>query len=562
MANNLKKVLTLSAAVFALGLSGCSKVEAELPKDDKILNFTDNAEIYNNTLSKIYDALVSAGDTNSQRVLNNILYLYSEAVFGSFYDVKDENDAVVEVGIKSAVEGGANGDAFTKYIEAHTAMQVKDANGNLDKAASFKKVKNVYAEILYRVYTIFYGYVTDSSYQYRSQFCEEKFYQAQVKAYYDLGDAYYKTSDAEYYVAVDGSFRLDDTYTADDQLSGYFKDLFATYENYIKLSVLPDIYRHELTANYLCTQNYYTVRNTMARKVDVIKLTENNDFNGKVKDLMNAYCKLIISTGKQDQYDFTWLDKVNKGADQTILADAQAIALYNEAGWTLKNITVGSTTYNYYSESLFGTTCLKYQKLLDVETRDDNDTESIRTEFTNNGAYTMETGFGIKLNQLKADNNTTSGWFTSGGLSDLPAALNGRIFKIQVANELDDATATEKYLRKITDDGASTENAYLLPANYENGTEYPYLVQDGGRYTIVKVEEATKSAKLNKDYENDYYGEEKAEIISRKIAYSLSGSDTWEKAANTYYVEQMALIFHDDYVLEYFEHTFPEIYDN
>ena len=547
MANKLKKVLTLSAAVFALGLAGCDKVEAELPKDDKILNFTDNSDVYNNTLSKIYDALVSSGDTNSQRVLNNILYLYSEAVFGSFYDDGDQ------VGIKSAVEAG-QGATFEKYIKAHTAMQVKNGD-TIDMAASYNKVKNMYAEILYRVYNTFYGYVLDASYQYRSQFCEEKFYQAQVKAYYDLGDEYYNTSDANYYVPVDGSFRLDDTYVNDDQLGNYFKNLFETYENYIKLTILPDIYRSELTANYLYTQNYYQIRNTMARKVDFVKINENSDFNGKVKDLMNAYCKLVIEAGKQNQYDFTWLDKVSKGADQAILSDTQAQELYNEAGWTLRNVTVGAETYNYYSESTFGGICLKYQKLLDVETRDDNDTDSIKSEFTNNGAYTKETGFGMKLNQLKAENNTTNGWFTSGGLTDLPASLSGRIFKIQVANELDDSEATEKYLRK------RSGNAYLLPSNYENGTEYPYLVQDSGRYYIVKVEEATKSAKLNSAYESDYYGDEKAEVISRKIAYSLSSSDTWKKAANTYYVEQMASIFHDDYVLEYFEHTFPEIYD-
>lgn len=550
MANKLKKILTLSAAVFALGLTSCDDVEAKLPQDDKILNFTDKADVYNNTLSKIYDALVTSGDSNSQRVLNNILYLYSEAVFGSFYDDGEQ------VGIKSAVEGGQTGAAFDKYIKAHTAMQVKDNAGNIDMAASFSKTKNMYAEILYRVYTVFYGYVTDAAYQYRTQFCEEKFYQAQVKAYYDLGDEYYKTSDANYFVPVDGSFRLDDSCITATQLSAYFKDLFTTYENYIKLSILPDIYRSELTANYLYTQNYYQIRNTMARKADIVKLNENNDFNGKVKDLMNAYCKLIITAGKQDTYGFTWLDKVYKGVDQAILADAQAVALYNEAGWTKKTITVGATSYNYYSESSFGTMCLKYQKLLDVETRDDNDTESIKSEFTNNGAYTKETGFGIKLNQLKAENNTNNGWFTSGGLSDLPSTLVSRIFKIQVANELDDSEASEKYLRKIGG------QAYLLPSNYENGTEYPYLVQDGSMYYIVKVEEATKSAKLNAAYEDDYYGDEKAEIISRKIAYSLSSSDTWQKAANTYYVEQMASIFHDDYVLEYFEHTFPEIYDN
>ena len=561
MANNFKKVLTLSAACFALGLTGCDKIEAELPADEKVLTFDDGKEVYNNQLTKIYDALVSSGDTNSQRILNNILYLYSEAVFGSFYDVMD-GTTVKEYGIKSAVEGGEAGAAFGAYIEAHKAMQVLDDNGSLNKAKSFTKVKNMYAEILGRIYKLFYSYILDTSYQDRSRFCEEKFYQAQVKNYYDLGAAYYTTDEANYYVPVNGAFRLDENYVADDQLKDYFKDLFTTYKNFIELSILPDIYRSELTAQYLYTQNIYQIRNTMARKIDYVALQENSDYNGKVKDLMNAYCKLVVNAGKQDTYGFTWLDRVNKGAEADIIADPMAQALYTEAGWTLRNIVVGGTTYDYYCESVFGTTCLKYQKLLDKTTRDESDLASIESDFTSSGAYTKETGFKIKVNQLLADNNTEYDWYTSGALNGIPTDMATRAFKIQVANELDDDDATEKYLRKIADDGATSKNAYLMPANYETGTEYPYLVQDNGKYYIIKVEEATKAAKLNSSYEKDYYGDEKAEIVARKIAYALSSSDTWKKAANTYYVEQMAVIFHDDYVLEYFEHTFPEIFDN
>ena len=560
MANKFKKVLTLSAATLALGLTSCDLVEAKLPEDAEVLTFAGKEEVYNNQLSKIYDALVTSGDTNSQRVLNNILYLYSEAVFGSFYDVMDGTN-VAEYGIKSAVEGGQDGAAFASYIEAHKSMQVME-NGSLDKAKSFTKVKNLYAEILGRIYKLFYSYILDTSYQDRSRFCEEKFYQAQVKNYYDLGPAYFTTDEANYYVPVNGAFRLDDTYTADDQLKDYYKDLFATYKNFIELSILPDIYRSELTAQYLYTQNIYQIRNTMARKIDYVALSENSDYNGKVKDLMNAYCKLVVNAGKQDTYGFTWLDRVNKGAEADIIADPMAQALYTEAGWTLRNIVVGGTTYDYYCESVFGTTCLKYQKLLDKTTRDESDLASIESDFTSSGAYTKETGFKIKVNQLLADNNTEYDWYTSGALNGIPTDMATRAFKIQVANELDDDDATEKYLRKIADDGATTKNAYLMPANYETGTEYPYLVQDNGKYFIIKVEEATKAAKLNSSYEKDYYGDEKAEIVARKIAYALSSSDTWKKAANTYYVEQMAVIFHDDYVLEYFEHTFPEIFDN
>ena len=560
MANKIKKVLTLSAACLALGLASCDTVEAKLPEDAEVLTFQDGKDVYNNQLSKIYDALVTSGDTNSQRILNNILHLYSEAVFGSFYDVMD-GTTVAEYGIKSAVEGGENGAAFASYIEAHKAMQVLE-NGSLNKAKSFTKVKNIYAEILGRVYKLFYSYVLDASYQDRSRFCEEKFYQAQVKNYYDLGPAYFTTDEANYYVPVNGAFRLDENYVADDQLKDYFKDLFTTYKNFIELSILPDIYRSELTAQYLYTQNIYQIRNTMARKIDYVALSENSDYNGKVKDLMNAYCKLVVNAGKQDTYGFTWLDRVNKGAEAEIIADPMAQALYTEAGWTPKNIVVGGTTYDYYCESVFGTTCLKYQKLLDKTTRDESDLASIESDFTSSGAYTKETGFKIKLNQLLADNNTEYDWYTSGTLNGIPSDMATRAFKIQVANELDDNDATEKYLRKIADDGATTKNAYLMPANYETGTEYPYLVQDNGKYYIVKVEEATKAAKLNSVYEKDYYGDEKAEVVARKIAYALSSSDTWKKAANTYYVEQMAAIFHDDHVLEYFEHTFPEIFDN
>lgn len=560
MANKFKKVLALSAAVLALGLTSCDKIEAELPKDEKILNFSDKAEITNNQLTKIYDALVSSGDANSKRVLENVLFLYAEGLFGSFYDVK-EGATVKEYGIKSAVEGGKDGAAFAAYIQMHKGMQV-ETNGTLDKAASFAKVKGVYTDILYRIYKSFYGYVKDATFQDRSRFCEEKFYQSQVKNYYDLGDAYFTTDDNNYYVLVDGSFRLDETYAADDQLKDYYKDLFVTYENFIKLNLLPDIYRSELTAQYLVTQNIYQIRNTMARKVDFISVNENGDYNGKVKDLMNAYCEKVIKAGLQDQYDFTWLDKVVIGADKNIITDAKAVELYSAAGWTLDSVVVGTTTYNFYKESNFGTTCLKFKKLLAVATRDDSETESIREDFTNNGAYTKETGFFIKYNTLIAQSDTETGWYTNGSLSSIPSSLSSRLFKIQVANELDDNKVSEKYLRKVQDNGAVTFNSYLLPSNYETGTEYPYLVNDGGKYYIVKVEEATKSAKLNSEYKDDYYGDEKADFISRKIAYDLSSSDTWKKAANTYFVKQMAIIFHDDYVLDYFEATFPEIYDN
>ncbi|MBR6866051.1 MAG: hypothetical protein IKM80_02270 [Bacilli bacterium] len=65
MANNFKKVLTLSAACLALGLTGCDKIEAELPADEKVLTFDDGKEVYNNQLTKIYDSSANSAEITS-----------------------------------------------------------------------------------------------------------------------------------------------------------------------------------------------------------------------------------------------------------------------------------------------------------------------------------------------------------------------------------------------------------------------------------------------------------------------------------------------------------------
>lgn len=548
--NKIKNILVLVLSTSAMLLAGCDKVEAKLPTNNSILNITDSSgnavDVYNNTEKEIYDALISSGDTNSEKVLNNVLYIYSQSIYGPFFG---------DDGLRAVARSGDNA-KIDAFIDKYFVYQVtKKDDGSIDYEASRVRVNTLYEEFLYRINESFYGYVKDSSYQDRNEFFEEKFYKAQVKNYYKLGDDY-----NDFGVLIDGSKRLDEDDINQQELllAEYFKDIFATYENYIEINLLPDIYRKELTAQYLMDENYSsTIRNVAARKVDYITLPA--DSNNNVYRLIEAYDTEVIKKGLDNEYDLTFLDRLYKGAEAFNGEEEEmAEKIYKAANWTKLSLTVGNDVFEYLKESQFGDICEKYKVIADASNRYDPNFETQWNSFTSSGTYAKETGFMIQSRELVAKNNTTNGWFTPGGLSSLPESLRNRIFKTQVANQVVSNVTTYKnaYVEKPNANG----NYYLIPKDPLTSDPHKYIVKDGSNYTIVQVKEAVKSSAFNSD-NDDYYGAEKAYRVARKIAYSLASSDTWVKAAKNYYVEKMAIIYHDEYVLDYFKTTFPDLFD-
>ena len=550
--NKIKNVLALGLMSSALLLAGCDKVEAKLPTNNPILDFGDEAgSVYNNTEKQIYEALVTSGDTNSEKTLNNVLYIYSQSVFGPFFG---------EDGLKAVATSGDDA-KLDAYVNTYSTFQVKE-NGELNKEASRARVKSFYNEVLYRINEVFFGYVKDSTYQERNEFIEEKFYKAQIKNYYHLPT---KLDDGAPYkseaVLVDGSYRLDEENAAEDTLlNKFFKDIFAVYQEYIEINVLPDIYRKELTAQYLIDENYSsTIKNVAARKVDYITLPAGE--NNNVNRLLIAYNDIVIKEGK---YDLTFLDRLYKGVDQALYStetEEGAIAeqVYKKANWTLSSIDLdgdGNEDYKYYIESQFGDICEKFKVIQNSATRYDPNFETQWNSFTSNGTYSAKTGFEIQRRELVAKNETTNGWYTPGGLSSLPENLRNRIFKTQVANQLVPGAENSKYDYLQQEGG----RYYLIPKDPLSTDKHPYIVKDGTNFVIVEVKEAVKSSRLDES-KDDFYGLDKAYRIAHKIAYSLASSDTWVKAAKSYYVEKMSIIYHDEYVLDYFKTTFPDLFD-
>lgn len=576
------KTIALFAASLAsvLTLASCEDVEARPDKsfeDQPILNIDD---IYNNTMGEIYDAIVTPSNTNSERVLSNVLYLYSQTIYGSFFDTTLADGTSVK-GLKSTVESylanTANNMEIQAFADAFTAY-----GGQIDKVVNF------YKEVLYRVRAVFFGYVKDATYQVRSQFSERLFYNAQTKSYYDLaqkdGDAYPYNED---YKQVQGSFRLteeivetgsmvldgQDVKKVGDVENAYFKDIFGTYENYIEISVLPDIYRDELTAQYLFSENNGQVRLTAARKVDYISVADNADYPYATRNLINSYCEKVIETGEDmSTYGFTFLDSIYKGTMDTFTAEQNAMAatILSDAGWTK---IVGTDVYN---ESSYGAIVRKYNLLTDNRFDDD---ENVRNDFTSNGQHSIQTGLIIKENELKAANNTTNGWFTSSTFSLDDATLKSRLFRVQVANEVDSTNwENGAYVNDVDADDFEFGhyrggNYYLTPESHETGAQFPYAIYSSGKWLLIKVDEAVKSSKLtvptmeggkssyyddmDKNANKPFYAEE----VAREIAYMLAVGDTWTQAANKFYVNEMAPVFHDTEVYEYFKSTFPDLFD-
>jgi len=561
--------LGLLALCAGFTLVSCDTVEATLPYDNQLLSFTDESNIYNNSLKQIYDELVKSGDSNSEKILNNVLYIYAKTIFAPFYSEKDDDGNVTVKGLYDVVPdyvSTGNTTEIDKIISSYAVYQKKDASGNIDQNLSRRAVKMMYDDILYRLNTTFLGYVKDSSYQERSEFIEEKFYKAQIKNYYNLPSTLDDGS-ASYYSdpkALNGSFRLSELASEDGGLDTYFKARLDTYQDYIEINLLPDIYRNELTSQYILEQNAYQIRNTAARKVDYIALPENTSTTDDgtvlqpVQKLVRAYADIVLSDETlSNQYGLTFLDEIYKGVDSDILANETAKQILTAANWTQSSFQLTSTSQpiTYYVESEFGKICQDYTRLLKIDSRDDDNYTDLWNDFTSTGSYTLEVGFDIKCNELRAKGETTDGWYTTGGLSSLPDALSSRIFKIQVANEIANGKSDNSYLYTL---GGKD---YLIPTNPLSGDKYPYIVNSGDTYYICRVDEAVKSAKLD-DSKSAYYGEEKAMLVSQTIAYTLSSSDTWKKAARTYYVEEMALIYHDEYVLSYFQTTFPDLFDD
>ncbi|MBQ9457785.1 MAG: hypothetical protein IJU64_04705 [Bacilli bacterium] len=593
------RVLAVGALMAsALGLASCSDVSVELPKaeqDAKILNVTET--ITHNNLEDLYETIVPGDSSSAEKVLNEVLLRLAFNRSGYFFDQGDHQGLKTLMAKKATLSTEEFQKACINWVKDEKVVRFEIDGA--EAAFVTKKVEDFYAHIMTAVKKAMWAHVTNSSYQERGLFVETKFAKEQY-ANLNIDQAAYEAIDkADRKTLVDGSHTFEDVAT-------YFGDAYLdNYAKYLSLNVLPDIYRKTIVEDYLIDENYSSLGHSYARKVQYIALKESENDAMSTSKLVSAYAKRVLESTASDMNtaihdvmaapaeivideaagaafrDFHFLDRLYNGTFASSGAEYYlARLIYQDAGLEVKVSNIGATPVTYYPATKLGDVYEQYFKA-----QNDNrwNHTSTTLDFTGDGAYTRETGLLIESRKAYAANEVTEGWYTSSELSSVVSAFKDRLFKIQVANEVDSLDPAATVKNDSLSYGCYRQgNYYIIPETRESGDAHPYLYYDksSSSWVILRVDEAVKGSKLaySSNYNpevagsvpstyNDFAkagrrnGKASQDEIVLTVAGLMASSETYTKAARQKTVENAKIEYHDQSVYDYFKTTFPDLFD-
>ena len=578
---NKLRVLSIGILLTAgFGLAACDTVEAKLPEamqSDKILAI--DGTIPHNEIEELFESVVPSNSTTASKVLDSLLVKLAKSYFGDFYVLRDfvENNKVSD--IKS-------------FVDNHARLQVTKDDGSRNSEAEVQGVVDLYEHLLIAIQKSFWSNVSSSSYTDRYFFVEKKFYDTQKAALYNLDEDYGEAlEDDSHLTQLDG---VKDYKNVDEYFGGLQgKDYLDVYNDYIERSILPDIYRKLIVENYLQRNNYSALGRSHARKVQTISLKNIDDASDATRNLITHYANYILegnileaedkpasvsADDIEELSDLKFLSRLYDGLVDVNVDSVEADVatyLYAKANWSKASIDIDedpqTEPIEYYPLTKLGKIYKDYSEITDTRWE-----TSSSTDFTGSGAYTKRTGLMLKEREVFSKNAVNEGWYTSSGLSDLPSTLRSRLFKIQVANDVDSNYDSDFHvvLNKEMNYGMYVNgHYYLTPETYEASTAHPYVIYSDGSWVIVRVDEAVKGPKLVKEsdsttsyaylYEKGLRGEDKAtqnEIVWL-VSDMIAGSDTYTKAARQEVIEAAKIVYHDQSVYDYFKSNFPDLFD-
>ena len=573
------KVLSLGALIAStLGLAACGTVEAKLPEkeqSDPIIALSE--KVTGNEIEELFEDIVPGNSSTAGKVLDELLFRISKAYFGDFF---------------TEIRPIVGDDAKIKtFVGTHARFQLTPR----DEAAEVLRFKDFYAHLIESIEESFWGNVTNSSYQDRNFFVEKKFYDAQVAAMYKLDSEYgeiLETNDNRHPIVGEYDHTKVPLYFGTANANGDYLDV---YKDYIERSLLPDLYRKVLVENYLTRRNYSALGRSHARKVQTITL-KNLDTADATRNLITHYVEDFLAGTDEEirEYihegndsiavdsvtaediaslrDLHFISEVYQGfinleGRMTPVQKAAATYLYAKSNWTSMKADLDEDASTedvvFYPLTTLGDIYKSYTELTDVRWESGSS-----TDFTGGGAYTKETGLMLKEREVLSQTNVTEGWFSSSELSSLPSDLRSRLFKIQVANDVDNNDEADEKM----DFGWYVNGSYYLnPETYSSSSDHPYLYFDSSSssWVIIRVDEAVKSAKLSSNdssydamaKEGKRDGKETQNQIVNKVTKMLADNDSYTKAAKQEAIEDANLTYHDQNVYDYFESNFPDLFD-
>ena len=363
------------------------------------------------------------------------------------------------------------------------------------------------------------------------------------------------------------------------------------YLDYINNTILPGIIENLLVEQYIFEQQYTAIGNTQSRKVNYISITDNSEKDAKafLSRFINDY--IIFSTNEANK-DLSTDEKFDiastawKGIDFEIAQNASAKVMADaifEAS-TTENPSYGLDGHNgannyesyyatydsaeanekyfkYYENTEFADLVEQYSTLTnDPDTNNATNYETFTTIDSHN--YDPVVGFTIKTDELIVKDFTTSGWQTRDA-SSLPDAIKNKLYSFSFVNEWNSTLETDNsFVGTYIYEDPVTQRKYLRKDSF-NSTPDSLLWNDGDNYYIVEIEDIVTPSLVSITNDGEQSQDEKVERENkaRTIGYSLASSDTYTTNAITYYLEQCNINYHDQDVYDYFNTTYPDLFD-
>ena len=617
MSNKGLKRLLVVSLLSTMGLVACGGEVKATPSNYakekvELISFTDteNDEIYHN-LVKIIEEAYRDGSMASA-VLDKILYVYANSVFGVYNRVVTPAAADDEITLKDAVkdirdhtDGNGNVSGATKadeFIEKHKAYQVfKNGERTDDKQKEYHRVTSKWDSIEDRIAREFYNNINSDSYKYRGYFSEKKYLQgliAEMKKVRsvedatsaneltDFGDQKIITPEYDEEQVFDAKYIHRNNYQSNWKYSETeSKD---TTVRFVEDEIIPQIYRSLLVEQYLLDESYNNLGRSSARKVNVISISDNAN-NDKMADyLMKYFVRDVIGGGKvtAGEDDIHYVDdKDFKAVSSAVVGVTAAAQTYISAVNSLypgafvpaqikavDNI-LGTGAIDYYEGTDFGDMMENFKKItLNPNTTD----ESVESDYTGSYTYPISVGYQIKTNELQTKNYFTDGWFIStNSVADLPDSIKTRLFNIGVSTVLDNNETKDRFdtTTYTVPEGESKLVAkingkyYLKVANKQTGANPrdDILFKEGGKYYVVQIEEAVSGSKLaegSEVYENDASNRDRKDDIINEVARVVSNNDTYKTLSTKHWLEKAAIKYHDTKVYDYFKENYPDLFSD
>ena len=585
-----------------------------------LFDIIHNDENYNSEVASLLTNEVAKNylgnytiDENGDILLENWDYKYTTG------------DATTTVTDDEKIEFIKSHQAYWNWTDAGIRITYEDIDDiKLENLDSYTTRINMYKELIKKqVVVTMFNNINNDSYKYNSSFYEILYVESLMDSLYPVYSVNTESGVTELSISYvndqinqlkENDYQVESTVSSDGEFTqGVFIDSSydpeKNYNNiidgdnalihlehyvvYINNQVIPTIVNNLLTELYIMQNQYAAIGRTQQRRIEYVQIQNNTQNNAYqlLRNFASNYLDSDSTTINEENFTFDSACTAWMGIPEDLDLEENALAK-TLAQNTFGNITtdwqntqvlvdedgnnpntgnpvtyIDGTAYNgysYYRNSVYGDLIKDYSTLTDNPSTNNTTNYDSFTNI-NDRIYSPQDGLEIRTNQIRIEDYTTYGWGTKSDYSSLPSSITDRLFSASIVNELNSANSVSNaidwtYLKSFEPDGVT----FLKKATYDRWNEYDSIIwsnDDESTYYIIAVYDYITPSKTTSDESTTAEEMREIESYALEVGYEIASSDTYTSSAIEYFLDQSYLTYFDQDVFEYFQETYPDLFD-